>query len=700
MYPGSIKKVFLLLFYCFLSIAVPAQRTLDSLFLELKKEERATHDIRADTSIINACFSIADEFYNTEDKNKEQQYTNKALQKIDSLLKEEISDEKLYEWLIHHQGIGYGNKGNYYNDIGDLPKALDYYFKALKNDESINNEAGIERHLGNIAIVYDDLGDHKKSLDYYFRALKYAIASGSKSSEAGLYGNIATAYMDLHDNKRALSYCAKAVQLFEEIKDTSGIAYVFGNIGLIYKSVGDARLDAGSPVKDIAEYYSAVAYFKKAIQLNAASNADRSTEAINLGSLGSVYMSMKKYKDAEDYLNRSLQLSAEIHDIYGVMSTCEHLSDLYKEMSEQPGISKEEKIRLLELANKKMEDHNIAKDSIFNQDKTSDITRKEMNYEYEKREAIAKAIAEAEKRTQHIIIGSVIAGLILSLFFLVFIFRSLKLTKKQKLLIELQKQEVEEHRKGIIDSITYARRIQEALLKEEEHITAYLPEHFVLYKPKDIVSGDFYWSVEKKGYWYICVADCTGHGVPGAFMSMLGIAYLNEIISSDVTLSPAAILDRLREKIVKELKQTGEIGESQDGMDISMMRFHLQSREMLWAGANNALWISGSVEGAVVIKEIDPDKQPIGFTFDPEPFTDHKVTINKNDIIYLFSDGYADQFGGPKGKKFKSKNLQEHLIALHHQSLNKQKEVLEKTFEDWRGDLEQLDDVAIIGIRM
>ncbi|MDF2438411.1 MAG: protein serine/threonine phosphatase [Bacteroidota bacterium] len=691
----------MLFIFLFTFFKVPAQNsTLDSLLAELKRLQHGPADISVDTSYINACFSIADEYYHAEMQEEEEFYTNKGLHKIDSLLSKEISDEVLNVWLIHKQGIGYGNKGNYYSDIGDLPQSLDYYFKALRNDEKINHIEGMERHLGNIAIVYDDLGDHQKSLNYYFRALKYAHLRKMKSSEAGLYGNIATAYMDLHDNKRALSYCSKAVGLFEELKDTSGIAYVFGNIGLIYKDLGDERADAGTDVKDVPEYYTAVTYFKKAIELNVLSGGEKSTEAINKGSLGSVFMSMKKYTDAEKYLKESLDISKKINDLYGVMSTTEHLGELYAEMARQKGISQSEQIRLLQLANSEMQEHMLAKDSIFNQDKTSDITRKEMNYEYEKKEAITKAIAVAEKRTQHIIIGCVIGGLILSLIFLLFIFRSLRLTKKQKIMIELQKREVEEHRKGIIDSITYARRIQEALLKEEEHVTAHLPEHFVLYKPKDIVSGDFYWSVEKKGYWFICVADCTGHGVPGAFMSMLGIAYLNEIISSDQILTPADILNRLREKIVKELKQTGESGESQDGMDISMIRFHKESGETCWAGANNPLWISEIKGGIRMIKEVEPDKQPIGYTFNPEPFTDHILSIKQDDIVYLFSDGYADQFGGPKGKKFKSKNLQAELLRICNEPLNNQKEILDSVFEEWRGSLEQLDDVAIIGIRM
>jgi serine phosphatase RsbU (regulator of sigma subunit) len=672
---------------------------IDSLRKEVSKLEHASPGITKDTSMINAYYSLAEEFYSEDNHTMEQVYTNLALELVTPLLEKQVTDKRLEKWLIHEQGTGFGNKGSYYQDIGDLPKALDFHFKALKNDESIDHTLGIERHLCNIAIAYGDLNEHQKSLDYYFKALKYAKKAKAKDSEANLYGNIATAYYYMNENDKALMYESKSLEMFKELKDTSGIAFVLGNIGVTYKDIGQDKMDAGKDPKDISEFYTSVVYYKKALAL-IGPKGDKSTRAIDLGSLGSVYTSIGNYQEAEKYLLESINLSKEINDLYGIMEINENLSELYFAMARQKNISPQTKAGFLEKAYQSMIDHNTAKDSLFTKDKTDDITRKEMNYEYEKKEAIDKATREAEKRTQRTIIISVISVLLLSLIFSVFIFRSFRIANKQKKLIEFQKLEVEEHRKGIIDSITYAKRIQEALLKEEDHVTKHLPEHFVLYKPKDIVSGDFYWSTEKKGYWYICVADCTGHGVPGAFMSMLGIAYLNEINASEELFGPAEILNRLREKIVKELKQTGGSGESHDGMDISMMRLNLKTREMAWAGANNALWLAVNEDEKTVMKTIEPDKQPIGFTFDPEPFTEHTFQLTPKNTIYLFSDGYADQFGGPKGKKFKGKQLQEKLLAISTEPMSLQKEMLEQSFENWRGDLEQLDDVAIIGIRV
>jgi serine phosphatase RsbU (regulator of sigma subunit) len=165
-------------------------------------------------------------------------------------------------------------------------------------------------------------------------------------------------------------------------------------------------------------------------------------------------------------------------------------------------------------------------------------------------------------------------------------------------------------------------------------------------------------------------------------------------------LSPAEILNKLRDKIVKELKQSGETGESKDGMDVSMMRLNLRTVEMQWAGANNPLWITNISDGKPRLVEVKADKQPIGYTINPKSFTNHTISIIKGDTIYLFSDGYADQFGGPLGKKFKQKQLQEKLVSVYHEALSIQKEILNASFEEWKGDLDQLDDVAIIGVRM
>ena len=349
-----------------------------------------------------------------------------------------------------------------------------------------------------------------------------------------------------------------------------------------------------------------------------------------------------------------------------------------------------------------------------------------MQYEFDKKDAVAKLeqnkkdLAQAEQnKRQRYVIFSVITGLILVMVFSFFLYRRFKITQKQKAVIELQKNHAEEQReiittqkhlvdekqKEIVDSINYAKRIQQALLKEEEHVSEHLPKHFVLFKPKDIVSGDFYWALEKQGYWYLAVADCTGHGVPGAFMSMLGIAFLNEINAGEKLLSTSEILDQLREKVMKELNQTGADRDSKDGMDISLARIELtplsfgegQGVRLQWSGANNAMY--HFTNG--ILKETKADKQPIGYHPMMNPFTEHNFTLQKGESIFLFTDGYADQFGGSKKKKFLYKRFEEMLQANATLSMEEQKNALNKAFDDWKGaDMEQIDDVCVIGVRV
>jgi serine phosphatase RsbU (regulator of sigma subunit) len=305
-------------------------------------------------------------------------------------------------------------------------------------------------------------------------------------------------------------------------------------------------------------------------------------------------------------------------------------------------------------------------------------------------------IGEKDRTERNIIISFAIVVLVFGGASAITIYRILQKSRRKTDLIARQKVLVEERQKEIIDSINYAQRIQRALLKEEERVSMNLPDHFILFMPKDIVSGDFYWALHKDDYFYITAADCTGHGIPGGFMSMLGIAFLNEITSQSDPLTPSIILNMLRDKILKEFGKTGAMGENQDGMDISLLRINLKTKIIRWSGANNPLWYFENGN----LKEIEPDKQPVGYYPVMKLFSNHMFEAQKNSIFYLFSDGYADQFGGPMGKKFKAAQLKEVLQSIHQRPMKEQKQILMETFKKWKGKLEQVDDVLIIGIRV
>jgi serine phosphatase RsbU (regulator of sigma subunit) len=270
--------------------------------------------------------------------------------------------------------------------------------------------------------------------------------------------------------------------------------------------------------------------------------------------------------------------------------------------------------------------------------------------------------------------------------------------------IHLQKEMVEEKNKEIVDSINYAERLQKAILPPLNNVKALVPQSFILFKPKDIVSGDFFWLDGRSNNLLIAAVDCTGHGVPGAMVSVVGANGLNRCVREYGLTKPGPILDKLTEIILETFETSDH--QVKDGMDISLCHLHVEKAKndksatvlLEWSGANNPLWLLR--KDATEIEEIKADKQPIGQFDNRIPFTTHEFELQSGDTFYLFTDGYADQFGGPKGKKFKYKTFQDLLVAMRNEPMEKQQEILNKEFETWRGELEQVDDVCIIGIRV
>lgn len=283
----------------------------------------------------------------------------------------------------------------------------------------------------------------------------------------------------------------------------------------------------------------------------------------------------------------------------------------------------------------------------------------------------------------------------------------------QKDEIHLQKLVVEEKHREISDSINYAKRIQSALLTSQAYWDAISPENFVIWRPKDVVSGDFHWAYQmtigskhlmtsqEVAVW--CAADCTGHGVPGAFMSMLGMSFLNEIVIENVNLKPADILNKLRKKITNALEHggTGNI-EQKDGMDIALCVWHKSSNMLEYAGANNPVWIMRPIKDtrAHEIIELKANRMPVGYHYETKDFTSQQFQLQKGDAIYVFTDGFVDQFGGPDGKKYKTKKFKEMLLSIQHLCMKDQALMINKAFNDWRGNNEQIDDLCLVGLKV
>jgi len=274
--------------------------------------------------------------------------------------------------------------------------------------------------------------------------------------------------------------------------------------------------------------------------------------------------------------------------------------------------------------------------------------------------------------------------------------------EESKIEIEQQRDLAYEQRKEILDSISYAQRIQEAVMPSTEYADKVLEEHFIMFKPRDIVSGDFYWIKQTDNYAIIAAADCTGHGVPGAFMSMLGSSFLNEIVTKKMLNNAGEILTQLRSKVKTSLHQEGKSNEQKDGMDIAFMIINKDTKKMYFSGAYNPAYILRQENGNETpeLHQLKADRQPIGIHIKEKEFTNHEFQLQSNDKIYVFSDGYVDQFGGETGSKFKIKKFKNLLIDIYDKTMPEQNLILEQTFNKWKGDLPQVDDVLVIGIKI
>ncbi|PLX12939.1 MAG: hypothetical protein C0594_01875, partial [Marinilabiliales bacterium] len=382
-----------------------------------------------------------------------------------------------------------------------------------------------------------------------------------------------------------------------------------------------------------------------------------------------------------------------------------------------------------------------------NEENYRKIQKQQARYEYEKKRSVDSlkhisqirikdlelAKSENEKEKQQLLIYTFIIGLILIAAFAILILRMFVQKKKANSLLEdrnaaiiQQKEEIESQRdeiqaqrdtvtkqkeeielihEEVSQSIDYATRIQSSILPEQKVLNNFMENHFVIFMPKDKVSGDFYWWAHIEDHTVITVADCTGHGVPGAFMSMLGVSFLREIVTKEYITHPGVILRKLRKEIIKSLKQSGELGSQKDGMDMSLVSLDHKEGNHMWAGANNPLYlIKNNEQSEVSFMEIKGDKMPIAIYERMERFTTHELKLEKGDRLYLFSDGYPDQFGGTKGKKYKYKAFKKLITETVSLSMDAQCEKMENELHSWMFDYgknyEQIDDITVLGIEL
>ncbi len=663
----------------------------------------------------------------------------------------------------------YGNIATVYYYSTQYDSALFYMDKELGIRRKLKNQKAYIAALNNVGILYRKLNNLPGALACFQERLSYEQKNGDSLGVAEVYNNMANLYDQYGDRQKALKLSKSSLKLRIELKDSSGMASSYNNIATTYNN--------------LKQYDSAVFYYEKSLDL-AHLVESRSFYGNILNNIGHGYYLIGKDSLAEHYLKLALESRTDIGFYFGIGQTQNNLASLYfkrgqfdkafallqqsLEISVKYGHTVIEKDASLYLSKVYFELGDYRKaythlrrtkdlaDSIQASSQTREYAQMEYAYQYKqkhiadslenasriaielKQEELRQYKEEQEKKRQKFRYWVAIGiGLVMAVVSLI-LFRGYRQKAKSNKLIQIQKNEIEgqkdilqERNKEITDSINYAKRIQSAILPPLESIKESFPNSFVLYQPKDIVAGDFYWLEKTDEATYLAVADCTGHGVPGAMVSVICNNGLNRSVREYGAKTPGEILDKTRDLVINEFeKSDGSINNNspqdtiKDGMDIALCSLSfarngkqsengssaysaLEARNrsvsnyavlLKYAGANNPLWIIR--KGSNEIEEIKGNKQPIGSYDGMEPFSTHDTVINEGDTIYMFSDGFADQFGGEKGKKLKNSNFKKLVLSLQDKSMDEQFTLISQAFIDWMKDYEQLDDVCVIGVRV
>ena len=578
---------------------------------------------------------------------------------------------------------------------GNYKAALQHFLIATEIYKKRKDKVKLSKCYTAMGVVYWYQGFYDKAIDYYKKNISLSLELNDKHGLAASYGNIAIIFDDKGDLDNALFYYKKALQIFEQDKDLAQTAACLDNMSLIFKQK--------------KEYNEAFDYNIKGYNLRE-KRRDTIGMLASMENLGSIFIALKKYDDA-------IQISGRVIEIANRLGAKEDMKYAYLNLKEAYEAKKDYPSANI-ILNKLMD----IKDSLRNIENANQIAELETKFKTKEKETELSEIklihqlqekenSEKLKRKNYFIgILSLIGVFIILISFL--LLRRYKekqqiaeaISKKndaieaQKMIIDKAYHELSEKNKDITDSIKYAQRIQEAIFPSSNSFASLLPQSFVYFKPKDIVSGDFYW-IEKglDDSVFVAVVDCTGHGVPGAFMSIVGFNLLNKAIHENKCDNPADILNQVNIDLTETLKQTFEESAVKDGMEISLCKWNKNTNEFIFAGANTIIYHISDNN----ISTIKGNKHPIGSFYGEQlkPFQNITISLSENDCVYLFSDGYADQFGGAKGKKYKYKQLEEFLVSNANKPIKQQKELLSEEFENWKGNLEQVDDVCVIGLK-
>lgn len=546
----------------------------------------------------------------------------------------------------------YTKLGYLYWQISANLEAINYFTHSIEVNQELGNKNALKALYNNLGLIYSEKEEYQKAIEYFEKSLEYNLALGKIAEATSDYLNIALCFQSIGYYAEANGRAQKALEKALEINNLDQAKTSYGILGENYEKLGENKV--------AAEYYEKYTSLAKHLQKKEIEAMEDRTKQFEQ----QVYSKEKELKNTLDTLGEVLEMNRE-----------------------------------MQLQNALLNKEN----------QLNEAQKAQLEAEQQRMEARDKAL-----KTQIFALFAVLALFVLIIILVYSQFRAKKKANKllhdQNIEIEHQKVEIEKQheitqvqKKRITDSIQYAQRIQKAVLPPDAIFNQSFNDYFVFYRPKDIVSGDFYWTTRKDDVLILAVADCTGHGVPGAFMSMLGVAYLNEIVNKIAinkhisTLNADDILNQLREMIITSLHQTGNLKEPKDGMDISLIIVDFDKKKLQYAGAYNPLYLIRNNQ----LERYSADKMPVSYHQKKDiPFAKHEIDWNPDDRIYLFTDGFIDQFGGERGMKFMSKKFMEILVRINGKSMAEQASILEKTFDDWRGERAQLDDVLVVGIQL
>lgn len=699
-----------LLFLALCGFAQQNQIVVDSLKKELESAK--------DTNQVNVMNALSYALANT-DPETSRNYATDAI--------------ALAKKLNYNHGFASGIDmiGTYHERLGDYAKALEYKLQALRIHEQINDIAGISRGLNNVGVLYFRQSNYDKALEYYEKALVIAKKRKKQDAIAVYLLNIGEVYQEKGEYAKAIDYEEQSMSISRTLKNMEDcVAFSLGIIGQCYSAQGN--------------YDKALTNMKRTVEIFENIN-DKVSLAEYLIDIGNVYKKMKNYEQAIAHFERAIKIADDIKDNNWLRDAHLGLAEVY---AAQQNFGK---------AYTYYEEYNRLKDIVFNENDSKRIAQMQTLYEADKRQAeIAllkkdNQLQEEENRIARLFMYSFLMTVVFIGSVAFALYRNNKnkqranmlLTDKNKEIelknaeLEQQKEEIlaqrdlveaqnvalqsqqialqernreiEKQRNDITASITYAKRIQTAILPDINRIKDIFPDSFIFYRPRDIVSGDFYYfaTIQEAGARndgsrglstkiILAAVDCTGHGVPGAFMSMIGDAMLNQIVNIQRITSPDLILNELHSGVRVMLKQ--EEGENRDGMDISLFTIDLETRILSFAGARNPLYFVQDGE----VKEIKANRFSIGgYQHEHERvFEKIQLHLDKPTTIYLTTDGYKDQFGSSEGKKFSASRFRELVKNIHHLDMSEQQPIFVKTFDDWQGKEAQIDDVLVIGLKI